>query len=171
VLLFGFTSIVWRHLYQPLHDSGSRLPLHDGVLLHGGGWKKLADQAVDRETFNEGLGATCGVTEVVNYYGMVEQTGSIFLECPEGHLHSSCYSDVLVRRPDFGLAAAGEPGTLQLLSVLPTSYPGHNLLSEDQGELLGEDDCACGRKGRYFRVHGRIRQAEIRGCSDTYTPA
>ena len=42
------------------------------------------------------------------------------------------------------------------------------LLTEDEGVILGEDDCPCGRKGKYFHIHGRIKNAEIRGCSDTY---
>jgi hypothetical protein len=41
-------------------------------------------------------------------------------------------------------------------------------LTEDLGVILGEDDCPCGRMGRYFRVQGRIPAAEVRGCSDTY---
>ena len=52
--------------------------------------------------------------------------------------------------------------------MLPTSYPGHVLLTEDEGEILGEDDCPCGRKGKYFKIYGRIKNAEVRGCSDTY---
>ena len=61
----------------------------------------------------------------------------------------------------------GEEGLIQLLSILPSSYPGHSLLTEDLGVLKGQDDCACGRKGRYFIVTGRLSQAETRGCSDT----
>ena len=53
--------------------------------------------------------------------------------------------------------------------LLPGSYPGHVLLTEDVGTLEGEDDCPCGRKGRYFKVHGRIAKAEVRGCSDTFS--
>jgi hypothetical protein len=34
--------------------------------------------------------------------------------------------------------------------------------------ILGEDDCKCGRKGKYFKVLGRIKKAKIRGCSDTF---
>ena len=34
--------------------------------------------------------------------------------------------------------------------------------------VLGEDDCPCGLKGKYFKILGRIKNAEIRGCSDTY---
>jgi hypothetical protein len=52
--------------------------------------------------------------------------------------------------------------------MLPESYPGHVLLTEDKGVILGEDDCPCGRKGKYFKIIGRLKNAEIRGCSDTY---
>jgi hypothetical protein len=52
--------------------------------------------------------------------------------------------------------------------MLPESYPGHSLLTEDEGVILGEDDCPCGRKGKYFKVMGRLKNAEIRGCGDTY---
>jgi len=57
---------------------------------------------------------------------------------------------------------------IQVLSVLPRSYPGHSLLTEDVGALLGEDDCPCGRLGRTLRVDGRLKSAEPRGCSDTH---
>ena len=57
---------------------------------------------------------------------------------------------------------------MEVVSVLPESYPGHVLLTEDEGVLLGEDDCPCGLKGKYFKILGRIKNAEIRGCSDTY---
>ena len=62
----------------------------------------------------------------------------------------------------------GEAGIIQVVSLLPKSYPGHSLLTEDEGVILGQDDCPCGRKGKYFKVLGRLKQAEIRGCSDTY---
>ena len=91
------------------------------------------------------------------------------MECEYGHLHASVYSDILIRRPvDFSIADIGEKGIIQVLSVLPKSYPGHSLLTEDEGVLLGEDDCKCGRLGKYFKIVGRLKNAEIRGCSDTY---
>jgi len=31
---------------------------------------------------------TCGLTRVHDYYGMVEQTGAIYMECEHGHLHA-----------------------------------------------------------------------------------
>lgn len=104
-----------------------------------------------------------------DYYGMVEQTGTVYIECECGHLHSSIFSDVIIRRSsDFGIADFGEKGIVEVVSILPVSYPGHVLLTEDEGIIIGEDNCACGRKGKYFKITGRIKNAEIRGCSDTY---
>ena len=139
------------------------------MLVHGGGWKKLADQHISTERFKQELRETCGLTRVHNYYGMVEQTGTIYMECEHGHLHAPVWSDVTIRRPgDFSVAGVGETGLIQVSSVLPRSYPGHVLLTEDEGRILGEDDCPCGRKGKYFEILGRVKRAEVRGCSDTY---
>ena len=100
---------------------------------------------------------------------MAEQAGSIFMECEYGHFHCSDYSGIVIRRPeDLSECDRGEPGIIQVLSVLPESYPGHSLLTEDEGVMLGEDDCPCGRCGAYFSVTGRLANAELRGCSDTY---
>lgn len=168
-LIYGFTSQVWQHLYLECRQMGWKPDLSRAVLIHGGGWKKLRDLAVSREAFREGLLEQCGIRRIHDYYGMAEQAGSIFLECEHGHLHCSDYSAVLFRRAeDFSICDPGEKGLIQVMSLLPRSYPGHNLLTEDEGRLLGTDDCPCGRKGVYFEVTGRLARAEIRGCSDTY---
>jgi hypothetical protein len=100
---------------------------------------------------------------------MVEQTGSVYMECEYGHMHASIFSDVIFRRAlDFSVAEIGEKGIIQVVSILPASYPGHALLTEDEGVLLGEDDCPCGRLGKFFHISGRLQNAEVRGCSDTY---
>ena len=169
ILLFGFTFIIWEHFYTALKRAGIRLSLDNGILIHGGGWKKLIEQAVDNDTFKKSIFDVAGVTRTYNYYGMVEQTGSIFMECEAGHLHASIFSDILIRdHRDFSSLPMGQEGLAQLLSLLPLSYPGHSILSEDVGKILGEDDCPCGRKGKYFMISGRIKNAEVRGCSDTY---
>lgn len=168
ILLFGFTFMVWQYFVLRLQQLGRTLPLEKGILIHGGGWKKLEDQAVDHALFRRGVREVSGITQIHNYYGMAEQAGSIFIECEQGYYHCSIYSDVFVRRNDFTLCDVGEQGLIEVLSLIPHSYPGHALLTEDLGTLLGEDDCPCGRLGKYFLVHGRIQQAEIKGCSDTY---
>ena len=110
-----------------------------------------------------------GIHEVHDYYGMVEQTGTIYVECEHGHLHCSAYSDVIIRDYDnFSELPLKQTGIIQVLSLLPESYPGHSLLTEDQGTVWGVDDCPCGRMGKHFTIEGRLQHAEIRGCSDTY---
>jgi phenylacetate-coenzyme A ligase PaaK-like adenylate-forming protein len=172
VFVFGFTFMVWQFFIQELHKQNKTISLPQAVLLHSGGWKKLQDQAVDNSTFKQQVLALTGISKVHNFYGMVEQVGAIFVECEQGHLHCPSYADVLVRTPgSWQPAAVGEEGVLQLLSTLPRSYPGHSLLSEDRAVLLGEDNCPCGRMGKYFHILGRLPAAEARGCSDTFSPS
>ena len=173
ILLFGFTFMVWQHFYKELvrieQETGERFDFSKAVLIHGGGWKKLIGEAVSPEEFHDRFCAVCGLDDIHDYYGMVEQTGCIYMQCECGHLHASIFSDVIMRDPkDFSVCEIGEKGIIQVVSAIPESYPGHSLLTEDEGILLGEDDCPCGRKGKYFKVSGRLKNAEIRGCSDTY---
>lgn len=169
ILLFGFTFMIWQYFYKELKRLNIHLKIENGVLIHGGGWKKLINEAVSKQDFKNALKDTAGLEHVYDYYGMVEQTGCIYMECEHGHLHASIYSDVIVRNTyDFSPCNYGEEGIIQVVSILPESYPGHSLLTEDEGVVLGEDDCPCGRKGKYFEIKGRIKNAEIRGCSDTY---
>ena len=169
VLLFGFTFMVWQCLLEPLRERGLQLQLTQGTLFHSGGWKKLQHLAVDNPAFKQRCHEQLGLSRVHNFYGMVEQVGSVFVECEQGHLHAPLFADLLVRDPlTHRPLGVGQPGLLQVISAIPQSYPGHSLLSEDLGVLLGEDDCPCGRRGRYFQVSGRQQGAEVRGCSDTF---
>jgi len=169
ILLFGFTFMIWQHFYKDLLNRGVYYDLSSGILIHGGGWKKLAKEAISSSDFRKRLHEVCGIIRVHDYYGMVEQTGSIYMECEQGHLHASIFSDVVLRHPlDFSQVPFGEIGIVEVVSLLPRSYPGHALLTEDEGVVLGEDDCPCGRLGKFFKIFGRLKNAEIRGCSDTY---
>ena len=169
ILCFGFTFMIWQHFYKELLKQKIQIDLSSGVLIHGGGWKKLLNEAVSSEVFKNSLYDICRIKNVHDYYGMVEQTGCIYLECEEGHFHASIFSDIITRRGnDFSICDIGEEGIVQVVSVIPRSYPGHSLLTEDLGTILGEDDCPCGRLGKYFKISGRLKNAEIRGCGDTY---
>lgn len=164
--------MVWQHFYKELvrlKGEGISFDLSNGVLIHGGGWKKLISEAVGADEFHKRLEEVCGLTSIHDYYGMAEQTGCIYMECGYGHLHASVFSDVIARRAvDFKPCRIGEKGIIQVVSSIPESYPGHSILTEDEGVVEGIDDCPCGRKGKYFRIIGRLKDAEIRGCSDTY---
>ncbi|MEV6844327.1 acyl-protein synthetase [Actinoplanes sp. NPDC051411] len=167
-LIFGFTFMVWLHLYEVTRDNG--LDLSNGILIHSGGWKKLVDQAVSPEEFRRRL-AGVGLTRTHNFYGMVEQIGTIFLEGPSGgSLYCPDFADVVVRDPQtWAELPPGKPGLLEVVSTLPTSYPGHVLLTEDLGVVHGIDDGDW--PGKRFSVLGRLPRAEARGCSDTYKEA
>jgi phenylacetate-coenzyme A ligase PaaK-like adenylate-forming protein len=169
LLFFGFTFMVWQHVVEPLQARGIRLEPSGGVLVHSGGWKKLAERAVTNERFKSDARQCLGVENVHNFYGMVEQVGSVYVECEHGYLHAPNFAEILVRDyRRWNVLPPGEQGVIQTLSLLPRSYPGHSLLTEDLGIVHGQDDCPCGRKGTYFSILGRIPQAELRGCSDTY---
>lgn len=165
--IFGFTSLVYENLIKKLSVKKLNLKFNNGILIHGGGWKKLENLKISSHLFKKKLKEKINLKKIHNYYGLVEQTGSIFIE-PEkcGYLHTSIYSDIFIRDKNFKVLANKKKGLIQLLSLLPTSYPGHNILTEDIGEIIGNDDCKCGLKGKYFLVHGRAKQAEMRGCSD-----
>jgi phenylacetate-coenzyme A ligase PaaK-like adenylate-forming protein len=169
ILIFGFTFIIWQSLLQQAIKKNLKFNFgSQSILIHGGGWKKLEDQKVSNLAFKQSLKENLGISQVHNYYGMVEQVGSVFMECDHGYLHCPNYADVIIRNPlDLQVAPHNKEGVIQVLSVLPVSYPGHSLLTEDLGTVHGEDDCACGRKGKYFTVSGRLPMAELRGCSDT----
>ena len=169
ILLFGFTFMVWKHFYGALKECEKKYNMSEAWLMTGGGWKKLESEAISREEFKKEMNAVCGIKHFLDHYGMVEQTGCIYAECEYGHLHASIYSDVIIRDyKDFSVCPIGQKGIIQVVSVLPHSYPGHSLLTEDEGMVVGEDDCPCGRKGKYIQIFGRMKNAELRGCSDTY---
>lgn len=167
-LIFGFTALVWQYLYEVAAEH--RLDLAHGILVHSGGWKKLAEHAVDNATFRARFAADTGLTRIHNYYGMVEQIGTVFVEGPDGDaLYCPDFADVVVRDPrTWREQPVGTPGVLEVVSTLPRSYPGHVLLTEDLGVVHGVDDGHW--PGKRFSVLGRLPRTEARGCSDTYAP-
>ena len=60
VLVFGFTYMVCKYFYEPLKRSGHRLHLEHGFLIHGGGWKKLAKEAVSQRNSGTDSGKSAG---------------------------------------------------------------------------------------------------------------
>ena len=167
IFVFGFTFVVWERFIRQLEGKGSKLDLSNAFLLHGGGWKKLESQSVSDSEFKERVlkNTMCG--RVHNYYGMIEQTGSIYMECKFGNMHAPVGADCLIRSPkDLNPVGEGEIGLVQLFSNIQTSYPGHSLLSEDLGKYFNPDFCACGSSSRVLKVIGRAERAEVRGCSD-----
>ena len=169
-LIFGFTFLVWLKLFKTFEHRG--LDLSNAIIVHSGGWKKMEEMRLPNKAFREQFNATFGVRHIYNFYGFVEQLGSIFVEADDGLLYAPNYADVIVRDPaTLRPLPFGEAGLLQVVSVLPRSYPGHSILTEDLGIVERVDNCLIGRMGKGIRVLGRLPASELRGCSDVVAAA
>jgi hypothetical protein len=170
---YGFTYLL-HQAHMAIASRGSGRPMHaESVLLHSGGWKRLMNQAVSKPDFDAAVAGAWGLdpARVIDFYGLVEQVGVPYPDCRVGHKHVPYWAEVIIRRADtLRPAGIGEVGLIQLLNCLPLGAPNHSVLTEDLGELVFEDGCPCGRRGRAFVFRGRAPRAEVRGCSDTMTP-
>ena len=167
--IFGFTFMIWEYFIKELSKRNEKIDLSNAFVLHGGGWKKLENQKVSNNDFKKNIFKTINCSNVRNYYGMVEQTGNIFMECSKGSLHASSGSDVLIRSfDDLTPLEHGKEGVIQVFSNLQMSYPGHSILTEDVGHTMPGYSCDCGRKDTIVVISGRLKSAEVRGCSDAY---
>ena len=166
-LIFGFTSNIFLNLIKKINPAKLySKDLSNALLVHGGGWKKMEDQKIHRKQFNSLLKKKLSIENVRNYYGLVEQIGSIFFECKCGYFIASNYSDIIIRDENLEISKKGKTGLVQLLSLLPSSYPGHSILTEDIGEIVDDHKCNCFGHGKRFLIHGRLKDAELRGCSN-----
>ena len=167
-LIFGFTFNVYDNLIKKIDISKINLKnFSNKILIHGGGWKKVEEKKISRNKFNLDLKLKLGIENVRNYYGLVEQIGSIYFDCKCGYFVASNYSDIIIRDENLNVSKNGLKGLVQLISLLPTSYPGHSILTEDIGEIVHDSKCTCYGNGTRFIIHGRLKNAELRGCSNT----
>jgi len=172
VLIYGFTYVIWNHLVKPLQSRGITLRLPNARILHSGGWKRLQQEAVTKEAFTQGVAAAfgCSNDRVIDFYGMVENVGVVYPDCAQGNKHVPSFADVIVRdQLTLEPVAAGQRGLVQVCSVLPTSFPGFLVLTEDIAEVIHSDGCPCGRRGTAFRFVSRVPKAEVRGCGNVET--
>ena len=166
-LVFGFTADVYNFFIKKLNFKRLKKNFINAFILHGGGWKKMEEKKIDNNIFKDHLKKKLKINNIYNYYGVVEQTGSIFIECTCGKLITSVFSDILIRNERLEVVAKNKKGLVQLLSLLPTSYPGQSILTEDIGEIIDNNGCKkCDIKGKTFKIHGRSKNSEVRGCSN-----
>ena len=63
--------MIWQHFYKELlrlKEEGITFDLSNGILIHGGGWKKLISEAVSHDEFHERLKDACGLEHIHDYY-------------------------------------------------------------------------------------------------------
>jgi len=172
VLAYGFTYVIWTQLVQPLQRQGITLDIPNVRVLHSGGWKRLEREAVTKDVFIEGVASVfgCSPDRVIDFYGMVENVGVVYPDCERGNKHVPAFAEVVVRNPlTLEPVAVGEQGLVQVCSVLPTSFPGFLVLTDDMAEIIDYNECPCGRRGTSFRFAGRVPKAEVRGCGNLET--
>ena len=73
---------------------------------------------ISNKIFKERLLSKIKLKNIYNYYGLVEQTGSIFIECSKsGCFVTSIFSDILIRDKHFSILSNGKKGIIQLFSL------------------------------------------------------
>jgi phenylacetate-coenzyme A ligase PaaK-like adenylate-forming protein len=171
ILVYGFTYILWSKFLKVLKQEEVKLNMPMLKLLHSGGWKKLTSEKVEKEEFAETASQIFNTSKdnVIDFYGMVEQSGVIFIDCQYGHKHVPNFAEIIIRDiQTLEEVKFGQEGLIEVMSILGTSYPSQAILTEDIGVFIGVDDCPCGRCGKYFKFKSRLDKAEIRGCGDTF---
>lgn len=168
-VVFGFTYILYSEVIKPLSEQGLAFKLPDGSkVIHIGGWKKLESKKVSKEEFNKNASSLFGIEpcDVIDIYGFTEQMGLNYPDCKCGCKHVPLFSEVVVRdivtkEP----LPVGKEGLLEFITPIPHSYPGNAVLTDDIG-IIEAGICPYGRRGTRFRVLGRLKKAEVRGCGD-----
>lgn len=168
-VVFGFTYILYSEVIRPLREQGIKILLPEGSkVIHIGGWKKLENEKVSKERFNELASDLFGISprDIIDIYGFTEQMGLNYPDCPCGCKHTPLYSEVIVRDVVTKEAVpSGREGLLEFVSPVPHSYPGNAVLTDDIGVIVG-GECPYHRAGTRFKILGRLKKAEIRGCGD-----
>lgn len=164
-LIYGFTYLLWQKLLPFCEAEGC--DFSNATLLHSGGWKVFTREYIDNETFRARFQNASRLSRVINFYGMAEMPGAIFLENADGLLYVPAFAEVIIRDPaDFSPVEDGRPGVIQIMNLVPRSYPGHSLLTEDVGVVHAVDTGESGWNGKAIRFLGRAPKATPRGCSD-----
>ena len=169
VVVFGFTYILFKNVLSEIEKSGKIISLPKGSkIIHIGGWKKLENEKISKELFNDRISACFSINpdDVIDIYGFTEQMGINYPDCKCGFKHTPAYSRVIVREVSTHKVLDGnQEGLLEFLTPIPHSYPGNAVLTDDLG-FINSEPCPFGRGGTRFKITGRMKKAEIRGCGD-----
>lgn len=163
--LIGFPAFALKltEEYKTRYGRYPRLNPGSSVVT-GGGWKTLADEAVDKKVYRKILADRLGIPadNVRDLFGMVEH-GVPYVDCRLGNFHVPNYARVLVRHPGtLEPLGFGKAGLLQFVTPYLTSYPSLSVLSSDFG--LVREKCPCGL-GPVLEIHGRAGVKKLKGCA------
>lgn len=163
IIIYGTTIDLYNKMIEKYCSKVA--DLSNATIIMGGGWKN-SRHMLSFDEFAKKLKEIWNIDKIYDFYGMTEQLGNVYFRCEFGHYHCSAYSDIIIRNPiDFSVLPIKQQGVIQTLCALNIDYPTNSILTEDYGMLMGIDDCLCGRKGKYFKILGRLKEIEHRGCS------
>lgn len=170
VSIFGFTYILYHHMIRLLKEKKIRYNLPATVkVIHIGGWKKLEDQKVSRQQFLNDIFLTLGLdsSRVFDFYGFTEQMGLVYGNRADYPKTVPLYAEIIIRDPlTLEPVEDRKEGLIQMLTPLPSSYPGISVLTDDIGRIIGRGQDRDGRWGTQFEVTGRAEKSDLRGCGD-----
>ncbi len=164
--LIGFPAFALKLTEEFRKRYGRTVKLNPGSsVITGGGWKTLADEAIDKKIYRGILAKNLGipVANVRDLFGMVEH-GVPYVDCPLGNFHIPNYGRVIARDPGtLKPLGYGRDGLLQFITPYLTSYPSLSLLSSDMGRV--ERGCKCGIGGDVLVIKGRAGVRKLKGCA------
>ncbi len=165
VRLVGFPAFALKLTdeFRKRHGRYPKLRPESSVIT-GGGWKTLADEAVDKKVYRKILADNLGIpaANVRDLFGMVEH-GVPYVDCRLGNFHIPNYGRVIARHPGtLEPLGYGKAGLLQFITPYLTSYPSLSVLSSDFG--LVREKCPCGL-GPVLEIHGRAGVKKLKGCA------
>ena len=170
IVIIGYTYIIYDHLIR-----NKEIKLQNSLcnkntkLVHFGGWKKLHNNKITKQEFNNQAITKFKIdaNNIMDIYGFSEQLGSIYVSNGNGGCKVSNYSHILIRDPKtLKVVEDGQVGFMQFLSILPLSYPGISILNDDIG-YISKRTFEKNVEKIEFKVHSRLDKLELRGCGDT----
>ena len=108
-------------MVNQLKENKIKFSFSNATIIHGGGWKKLHKLGLTNTDLKRLINKKYKIKSIINYFGFVEQTGSIFLECSMGNFHSNEITKIYVRDKNLNLSKKNEEGILQCISLVPSS--------------------------------------------------
>jgi phenylacetate-coenzyme A ligase PaaK-like adenylate-forming protein len=168
VRILGFPSFMYFTLERFQKMGLSPLKLAAGSMtFFGGGWKGHADKKIDKLDLYQMIKRCLGIEDHLlrDGFGSVEHCVP-YVECKAHEFHIPTWSRVIIRDvKSLDPLAQGEVGYLQFVSPYITSVPAISVLMGDLASLHAAEECSCGTKTPFFRLHGRAGVSKNKSCA------
>ncbi len=166
VRLFGFPAFFYFALERMKKLGMPPLKFHkESMVFLGGGWKGNADKQIEKNDLYQLAEEMLGIPNerLRDGFGSVEHCVP-YVECSKHEFHVPVYSRVFIRDVET-LKPLGfdKKGFLHFVSPYITSMPAHSVIMGDMASL--HENCACGLKTPYFRIHGRAGLSKNKSCA------